>query len=489
MSAMTKKGFMKLALDNVGSWDTEQIEDFRRNHKKIRLEEGLTNRMLYKDVIRIAWPSMIELLLTQLASMVDMMMVGKLGVNAIASVSLTNQPKFLLMTLVQSLGVGTTAMVARYKGAGKPEKANQVMRQSLMMVFFIGLLMSVIGYVFAVPMIQFMGGDEETLADAVAYLRIQMIGFTPFAMTAIITASLRGAGDSKSAMTYNVVSNATNVLFNYMLIYGHFGMPRMEVAGASLATIIGQTVAFVIAVVTVMRKSDKKYLHLRLQDGFKPDRAIIGQVFSIGIPSMIENLIMRVGMIIFSKLVVSLGNVYFATHQVCMNIQSLSFMLGQAIAVSSTSLVGQSLGKKRPDMARHYSIRSASIGTACALFLAAIFAFFGKYIVKAYNDDATVMELGARIMLIVAFLQPFQCTQFVLAGSLRGAGDTRATAVITTITVVFVRAGLGYVFIKLLNLGLYGAWYAMAADQLMRTLLVSIRYLKGKWMFLRIGNT
>jgi len=487
MSVLAKKGFMKLALDNVEPWTPEQISEFKA-HKKVRLQDGLTNKMLYKDVIRIAWPSMIELLLTQLASMVDLMMVGKLGVNAITSVSLTTQPKFLLMTLVQSLGVGTTAMVARYKGAGSPEKANKVMRQSLMMVLFVGILMSLIGYIFATPMIKFMGGDEETLADAVAYLRIQMIGFTPFALTVVITAALRGAGDSKSAMVYNVTSNAVTVLFNYMLIYGHFGMPRMEVAGASLATIIGQTVAFVIAVVVVMKKSDKKYLLLRLRDGFKPDKIIIGQVFSIGIPSMIENLIMRVGMVIFAKLVVSLGNLAFATHQVCMNIQALSFMLGQAIAVSSTSLVGQSLGKRRPDMARHYSIRSASIGTLCALVLAAVFAFFGKYIVKAYNDDATVMELGAKIMLIVAALQPFQCTQFVLAGSLRGAGDTRATAVITTITVVFVRAGLGYVFIKVLDLGLFGAWYAMAADQLMRTLLVSIRYLKGKWMFLKIKN-
>jgi len=487
MSAMTRKGFMRLALDDVEFWSAEQINEFRQ-HKKVKLQEGLTNKMLYKDIIRIAWPSMIELLLTQLASMVDMMMVGKLGVNAIASVSLTTQPKFLLMTLVQSLGVGTTAMVARYKGAGKPEKANQVMRQSLLMVFFIGLFMSIIGFTFAVPMIRFMGGDEETLADAVAYLRIQMIGFTPFALTAIITASLRGAGDSKSAMTYNIVSNATNVLFNYMLIYGHFGMPRMEVAGASLATIIGQTVAFGIALATIMKKSDKKYLHLKFSDGFKMDRVLVGQVFNIGIPSMIENLIMRAGMIIFAKLVVSLGNTAFATHQVCMNIQSMSFMLGQAIAVSSTSLVGQSLGKNRPDMARHYSIRSASVGTMCALILGTIFALFGRYLVMAYNDDATVMELGAKIMIIVAMLQPFQCTQFVLAGSLRGAGDTKATAVITTITVVFVRAGLGYVFIKVLDLGLYGAWYAMATDQLMRTLLVSIRYLKGKWMFLKLKN-
>ena len=171
-----------------------------------------------------------------------------------------------------------------------------------------------------------------------------------------------------------------------------------------------------------------------------------------------------------------------------MNIMSMSFMLGQAVAVSSTSLVGQSLGKNRPDMAKHYSMRASTVGIACSIVLAAVFIFFGRQLVGLYNDDPIVVETGAKIMFFVAFLQPFQCGQFVLAGSLRGAGDTRATAIITLITVLGVRTGMGFVFIKLLDLGLYGAWYAIALDQMLRTILVVFRYSQGRWMFLKIRN-
>ncbi|MBQ1377397.1 MAG: MATE family efflux transporter, partial [Lachnospiraceae bacterium] len=344
-----------LALDNVPFWTQEETDEFRKT-KKAPLPEGVTNKGIYKDILTIAWPSMIELALTQLASMVDLMMVGQIHYNAVTAVGLTTQPKFILMMLIQSLCVGTTAMVARFKGAGRPDRANLIMRQSLMMTLVISALLAVLGYIFADPLLRFVGANNETIKDAGDYLRIQMIGFVPLALTFVCTAALRGAGDSRTAMIYNTVANVVNVFFNWVLIYGNLGAPKLGIIGASLATIIGQFTAFVFAMYKVMNKSPKQYLHLKLSDGFKPDKDAMAQIFSIGIPSMGEQLVMRVGMIIFGRLVVSTGNIFYATHTVCMNIMSMSFMLGQAIAVSSTSLVGQSLGKNRPDMAKQYSL-------------------------------------------------------------------------------------------------------------------------------------
>lgn len=115
-----------------------------------------------------------------------------------------------------------------------------MLRQSLLMTLVFGLAASVVGYLFAEPLIRFMGAKEaEVLAAATSYLRIQMIGLVGVALTSTITATLRGVGNSKTAMIYNMIANVVNVIFNYLLIYGHFGFPRMEVAGASLATIIG----------------------------------------------------------------------------------------------------------------------------------------------------------------------------------------------------------------------------------------------------------
>ena len=436
--------------------------------------------MLYRDVLRIAWPSFVELTLTQLASMVDLMMVGRLGPWAITSVGLTTQPKFLLMTMFMAMNVGATALVARHKGEGKPERANTIMRQAMVLTLVLSAIASILGFVFSRPMVYFMGAeDNTTLNGGTVYLQIQMAGFVFMALTSTITAVLRGAGDSRTAMLYNLTANGVNVLFNYLLIYGNLGFPEMGVAGASLATVIGQAVAFVLAMAAVLR--GKKYLHLRLQDGFRPNRKAMAAIFRIGIPAMLEQLVMRAGIIIYAKTVASLGTLAFATHQVCMNIQAMSFMNGQAFGVSATSLVGQSLGKRRPDMAQAYSACTRRIGMMVSILLALSFFFFGRQITALYSDDAQVIAQGAKILMLVALIQPFQSSQFILAGALRGAGDTKSTAAIMFLTTLMIRPLLAILTIYGLHWGLAGAWVALVADQLLRSFLVLLRFQSGKW--------
>ena len=457
------------------------------------LPEGVESKELYKDIIRIAWPSLVELILTQLASMVDLMMVGQiggsanpeLGAAAVTAVGLTTQPKFLLMTAFMAMNTGVTALVARYKGTGDMKKANLVVRQGLMFTFFATIILSIIGVVFAEPMVIFMGSTEEQVTVwATQYLQIQMAGFITMAITSTITAALRGVGDSRSSMIYNLIANLVNVFFNWMLIYGNLGMPELDVAGASIATVIGQFVAFCISMVLLVRGNG--FLKLQFKLGFKPHKETLLDLLNIGLPAMIEQLLMRAGMIIFSRTVAGLGTVPYATHQVCMNIQALSFMTGQAFAVSSTTLMGQSLGKRRPDMAQAYCSRTRRVGMGCAIVIALVFIFFGRYIVALYNSTPEIVETGARILLIVAVLQPLQTSQFIIAGGLRGAGDTRATAVITFITVLLVRPAVAIVLINYTSLGLYGAWIAMACDQLLRSTLVLLRFQSGKWKTIRM---
>ena len=478
-----KKGTLALDLLEPGNDDTDSYGRNERVSKKLPAE--VSSGMLYKDVVRIAWPSFIEMMLTQLTSMADLIMVGRLGPWAITSVGLTTQPKFLLMSLFMAMNVGATALIARSKGEGDREKANAFLRQALLLSFILSVVASSIGFIFSEQMVRFMGAaDAETLAGATIYLRIQMAGFITFGLASTITATLRGVGSTRIAMIYNMIANIVNVILNYCLIYGNCGFPRMEVAGASLATIIGQFAAFVIALSVVLRGNH--YLHLRFSEGFKPRWDYIRSIFKIGIPALAEQLIMRTGVIIYSKTVASLGTVAFATHQVCMNIQALSFMTGQAFAVSATSLVGQSLGKKRPDMAQAYTSRTRRIGMSVAIMLALIFFFFGKIIVSLYSDEPEVIIQGAKILMFVAFTQPFQSSQFILMGALRGAGDTRATAIVIFFTVLLIRPGLAILFVKVMKWGLSGAWIALVTDQLIRSTLVLLRFNSGKWKRIKV---
>src|SRR5690606_22332373 len=148
--------------------------------------------------------------------------------------------------------------------------------------------------------------------------------------------------------------------------------------------------------------------------------------------------------------------------------------------------MGQSLGKRRPDMAQAYSSRTRRIGTIISIILGFMFFFFGEPIMTLYTDDPSVISQGAQILKLVALIQPFQSTQFILAGALRGAGDTRATAIITFITILLLRPGLAKFTINSLDWGLKGAWIAIAADQVVRSLLIVMRYRSGKWKNIKI---
>lgn len=458
------------------------------------LPEGVKSKDLYKDIIRIAWPSFVELLLTQLASMVDLMMVGsmggkthpEIGKQALAAVGLTTQPKFLLMTAFIAMNTGVTALIARNRGTNDKEQANLVARQGLLFTFCATIILSILGYLFAQPMVIFMGSTEAIVTKwATQYLQIQMIGFLSFALTSTITASLRAVGDSKTCMIYNMIANVVNVIFNWLLIYGNLGFPELGVAGASLATVIGQIAAFIMAFAVILRGNG--FLKLEFKLGFKPNKIVLENMLHIGFPAMIEQLLMRIGMILFAKTVASLGTTAYATHQVCMNIQALSFMTGQAFAVSATTLVGQSLGKRRTDMAQEYCSRTRKVGLVFSLLLACTFALFGSQIVGLYNSDPEIIQIGGRIMFFVAFLQPFQSSQFIIAGGLRGAGDTRATAIFTFITMLIIRPTVATILVKF-GLGLYGAWAGLAIDQIIRSGLVLNRYNSGKWKLIKLKS-
>lgn len=470
-----------MALDLLPEGGGDSGDDYGKHDRVTKtLPPEVSSKMLYKDVINIAWPSFIEFILTQLASMADMMMVGNLGSWAISSVGLTTQPKFLLMSMFMAMNVGATALVARAKGQGDQQKANLILRQALILTLVLSAIASVIGYVFARPLVKFMGAAEErTLIAGAQYLRIQMMGFVGLALTSTVTATLRGVGSTRVAMVYNLIANIVNVILNFLLIEGRFGFPRMEIAGASLATIIGQFTAMILAFTTIIRGNH--YLKLRIKEKFVPHWETMKSIFKIGLPAMGEQLVMRAGMIIFSKTVASLGTVSFAIHNICMNIQALSFMNGNAFSVSATSLVGQSLGRKRPDMAQAYSRRTRRLGMSVSIVLGLAFFFFGAQIVGLYSKEANVISTGRNILMFVALVQPLQSSQFILTGALRGAGDTRATAVISFCTVLLVRPGLALLLIKVFDLGLYGAWIALVCDQALRSLLVLLRFNSGKW--------
>ncbi len=484
----TKTKIVRTTLDRLpyGDYTAENVE---ARKKSVVIPPDVHRRELIRDVAIIAWPSLVELILAQLTSMADQVMVGRIpgeaGVQGLSAVGLAMQPKFLLMIMIMALNVGSTAVIARYRGQQNREKANQVFRQALLMNFALGVVFLTIGRLSSGALIRLMAGgkgatiDAVTLQKATNYLNIQLYGFIPLMFTFTITAALRGIGDSRVPLFYNTTANVVNVIFNYIMIYGKFGCPAMGVIGASWATDIGQCTASAIAIYSVW--GAKRYVGIDFKEKFRFDGEILRSVVKIGLPAMIEQAFMRVGSIIFTRAVSGLGTVMFATHNICMNIQAMSMMIGQAFAVSTTTLMGQSLGKRRYDMAVIYMRITRIVGFCVAACVGMMVVIFRRSIVGIYNSTPEVIAAGSGILLLIGCAQPVQAEQFIISGGLRGAGDTRFSAMVTAVTVLLIRSGLATLTIRVLGWGLWGAWIAMLCDQIVRTLLMYYRYNTGKW--------
>jgi putative MATE family efflux protein len=434
---------------------------------------------VYKNFFKIAWPSAIEALLVGMIGSVDTIMVGSLGKGAIAAVGITNQPKFVLLAMIFSLNVGVTAVTARRKGQADQSGANQTMRAGVMICAILSLMMALMGYLFARPILIFAGADHTYLKDAVDYFRIILISLPFQSLNLTINAAQRGCGKTKISMWTNIVSNVINIIFDFLLINGIGIFPRMEVKGAAIATAMGAFVAFCIAFHTLCRKNG--YLTFYHKVGWKVRKHVLNPILKISSSAFVEQVFMRIGFLAYAVIVARLGTTQYATHLICMNILSLSFSFGDGLSIAASALVGQNLGAKRPDLSIVYGKTGQRMAFMISTVIFFVFLFGRNFLVSLFTRDPEVIALGAGILILAALGTHAQTSQVVCMGCLRGAGDTVYVAIVSLISVAIVRPFLTWLLCFPLGLGLYGAWIGLLVDQTFRLIASYHRFSSGKW--------
>ena len=448
--------------------------------QKLNVKHKLQGNSMWQEMFRITWPAFIELVMSTLFGMVDMVMVGQLSPAAIAAVGLTNQPFMLLSAIFAAVNIGGTTLVAWSIGAKDHDKAKIVTRQIIVLNTFLGILLAACGFFFAEPIVRFMGARPDTLDMAKRYFEIVAAGMVFQGIIMGITACLRGAGETRIPMFYNVGSNLLNVVGNYILIYGKWGFPRWEVAGAAASTTLSRLLACLAALYVVyLSRRTKIHLSFRGEYRFKPD--VIRKVFSIGLPSAFEQFTLQSGLMLFAKIVSGLGTAGFAAHQIGLNISGLSFAPSMAFGVAATTLVGQSLGAGEPQKAEQYArfIRKVAVGFACVVGVCYI--LFSYPLARLYTKDLAVAAMAGAVLKLLALAQPGQSTQLSLAGALRGAGDTMYPLYASIIGIWGFRVGATYLFVNVFGWGLNGAWIALVMDQYIRSSVIYLRFRSGKW--------
>lgn len=443
------------------------------------------DEVLLRNTISIAWPAVVESLLLAVVGLIDTMMVSTLGDTAVAAVGLTQQPKLLTLAVFFGLSPAVAALVARRRGEGDRESAIRVLRMALCLASVLCIVITFVFYRYADAIISFAGSQDDTHELAVTYFKIIVGGMFFNVLTYTINSAQRGAGNTRVTLVTNIVSNGVNIIFNYLLINGKMGFPKLGVAGAAYATVLGTIVALVVAVMSIMNPDGYLYLPLHSAKGIYEKRSF-RSLMSLFSSTMIEQIFMRIGFFVYAKIVAGLGTIPFTIHQIGMNVLNIPFAAGDGLASASVALIGRSLGEKRKDVAKIYGSFCQRCGVIMSLFISLIFVFFGHSIYGLFSSTPEVLDTGEIIMKIMCVVVWLQISQVIFSGCLRGSGDTKYTAFVSCLSIAILRPIIAYAACYVFDFGIVGAWCGLVLDQLIRFSLTGIRFYSGKWAHIEI---
>lgn len=444
------------------------------------------NRSLARPALRMAVPAIIESFFVAFAGLVDSYMVSSLGANSVAAVGLTTQPKFLGLSVFIAFNVSISALVARRFGENKRREANSILVTSLIMIVFLSVALGILLAFFAPQIMNWCGSTPETHSEAVRYYRIIMGGMIFNCIQMGINSAQRGAGNTQITMRTNITSNTLNIIFNYLLINGHFGFPALGVTGAALATVLGTVVACIMSIISILKPEVFVSIPYIIKEKICPSIIALKHIVKVGYSVFFEQLLMRIGFMLTAIMAAKQGNASMAAHQVGMNIMSLSFAFGDGLQTAAVALIGRSLGEKKPDRAKEYGRTCQMIGGIISVALAFIYFFGARLLMGLFFREADIVDIGVNIMHIIIFVVLFQIRQVVYMGCLRGAGDTLYTAIASTISVTLIRTLFSYLFGYTFGLGITGIWLGVLGDQISRYVFAAIRFKAGKWVKIKI---
>ena len=439
------------------------------------------NRKLIKNIFQITLPAVFDLLAQTLIMALDMKMVSSLGPSAISSVGVGTAGMYALIPALIAVATGTTALLSRAYGADNKVDGKKAFAQSFFIAVPLGIFLTIIFLLFSEQIINLVGNAKDmNLADAVLYQNMTVIGF-PFLGVSIATFyAFRAMGENKIPMIGNTLALVLKVILNFLLVY----FLKWGIFGAALSTTLTRLFSAIFSIYLVFW-SKKNWISLELRD-LKFDYFISKRILKVGIPAAVEQLGLRIGMLIFEMMVISLGNLSYAAHKIALTAESISFNLGFAFSFAASALVGQELGKGS-------SQKALKNGYICTIIAMIVMSTFGllffiipQFLVSLFTKDKDVIELATMALKIVSICQPFSGASMVLAGALRGAGDTKSVLLITYLGIFLIRIPITYLFLDILNLGLAGAWIVMTIDLAIRSSLAFYVFRRGKWKYLQV---
>ena len=428
-------------------------------------------------------PLIIEQFLAVMVGMADSAMVSSAGQAAMSGVSLVDMLNVLLINLMAALATGGAVVTAQMLGARDRDGARESVRQLLVVSVALSGLLMIAVLCCQEPLLRLVFGrvEDDVMQSALTYFAISAISYPFIALYNACAALFRSMGDSRTTMIVSAGMNVVNIAGNAVLVYGF----HMGVAGVALPSLVSRALAAVVLLILLTNPTREIFLDWRAKWRLK--WSLIRKILHIGIPNGLENSLFQMGRILVLSIITTFGTLQIAANQVANNLCALGCIPGQAIGLAMITVVGQCVGAKDYQQARHYTkTLLAAAYVSMGLLNIALF-LLAPYLVGFYAMPQTTTDLALSVLqvncVVTVLIWP---SSFTLPNALRAAGDARFTMVTSMVSMWGFRIGMSYVLGAWLGMGLFGVWTAMQIDWAVRSLVFGVRFLGHKWEKARV---
>jgi putative MATE family efflux protein len=423
---------------------------------------GRTQSAVTRELLGLAWPIIGINVLQVLSLAVDTAMVGRTpdGAIALTGMGYASQVVFLLMVAMIGLTVGTVAFVSRAHGAGKDEQVDHILQQSTQLTLLLGLGVALVGNLVAGPILGLLGADAAAMEAGLAYLR-PLLTFTVFSyLNLMYAAVLRGLGNTRLAFAVSMLMNGLNVVFNYGLILGNYGLPALGVQGAAIGTVLAQGIAAAIMFGLLNRG-----VMPRVKTTFRLapiDRKLAGDLVRIGWPAATDMVVLNAGFLAIIGMLGRIDQYAVAAHGVGLRIQALAFVPGMSISQATGAMVGTALGKEHIEEARQVLRSSVVLCTLAMTAMGAVIVVWSDPIIALFDiGPGALFDFAVIWLRVLAASMPVVGIYIAFVGLLQGAGATRESLRINIVATLLFQIPLSYVLGFVFDLGALGVWMAL----------------------------
>ena len=394
----------------------------------------------FRTLLLLALPTMLEYLLSTLMQYVDTAMVGHLGADATAAVSTTTTITWLTGSLSASIAVAVLTMIATAMGANRLEQVKTIAAHAVLYSVAIGSLITLISVALSGRIPVWMGIDESVQVLAAQYFLIISLPGVFRSFSIILGAAIRATHDTKNPMIISLSANGLNVILNGFLIYGL----HMGVQGAALATALSTFVSGVWMLAVFLRKDVLRFE----KSALKPQKKIVSESMKIGLPVLATSFTSCMGYVVFASMITGLGKVVFAAHSIAVTAEELFYIPGYGLRGATQTLVGNSVGEGDQHKFRVVG-RVSILFTILMMCVSGILLYFLSYpLMCLFTSSHEAAVIGAGVLKMVAFSEPFFGLQIVLEGIYYGVGNTRLPFYINTVSMWVIRIFFTYLCVN-----------------------------------------